>query len=170
MYVKNSIMTDILFSYDTDIAFDDKDLMLTSGVDAITRRIFKLLITNVNDWKYEPDLGASPNRFTGEQNTRETGELIEQFIDYNISPHILPHSIKTTVVPVSYDSVKIYIDVYIDGLVEATLPYTLDFVNGLVYTQFDPATDKVISSDTLKINSVEDISTPNIYKDRLRFQ
>ncbi len=162
--------SDILLSYDTDIAFANNDLMITSGTDLIKRKIFKLLITAVNDWKFQPTIGSSPSKFVGEKNTRDTGKLIEQYITYNIEPHIFPNFIQTKVVPVNYNSVKVYIDVYIAGLLSATLPYSIDFVNGLVYTQFDSATDTVISSETTKINAVDDISTPNIYKDRLRFQ
>jgi len=161
---------DILLSYDTDLDFENGDLMVTSGADMIKRKVFKLMITNMNDWKRDKSIGASPNKFTGEPNTRQTGGLIKQFLESQIQPNIVPAIIEVKVVPINTDSIKIYITLFLDGSIIGNMPFSLDFINGLLYTQFDDKTDKLISSDAIKINSVEDISTPNIYKDRLRFQ
>ena len=44
-------MKDILLGYDTDIYFENNDLMICTGVDYIEREIYKLLITEPGDWK-----------------------------------------------------------------------------------------------------------------------
>jgi len=169
MDLRNSAK-DILLSYDTDIDFEQGDLMITSNADMIKRKVFKLLVTNLNDWKFDKSIGASPNRFTGEHNTRQTGELIVSFLETNIQPHIFPAIVEVKVVPINTDSIKIYITLYLEGSIIANMPFSMDFMNGLLYTQFDEKTDKLISSTAIKINSIKDIDKPNIYKDRLRFQ
>jgi len=162
--------TDILFSYDTDIDFANEDIMIVSDIEMIKRQIFKLLITDKNDWKFEPNTGATPNRFIGEQNTRETAQLLKQYMETNINNLMHYGFVDIKIIPLNYESVKIYIDVYLDDMSKATMPFTLDFVNGLIYTQFDNMVDTLVSNKNIKINSVDDIPTPNIYKDRLRLQ
>ena len=58
-------ISDILLSYDTDIDFENDDLMMTNGNDLLERKVFKLLITSLNDWKFDGEIGASPNIFIG---------------------------------------------------------------------------------------------------------
>ena len=165
-----SPINDILFSYDGDISFENGDLMLTTGNDLLERKVFKLLLTSINDWKFDKNIGASPNIFIGEQNTRDTGKLIESYLDTHIQEHIYPAIINTKVVPLDYDSIKIYITLYIQGTIVAKLPLTLDFINGLIYTQYDEKTDNIISNKTTKFNTNDAINKPNIYKDRFRLQ
>ena len=162
--------SDILLSYDTDIDFGTGDLLVVNGLEFLKRKIFKLLITETNDWKIIPTIGASPNRFTGEQNTRDIAKKIKQYIESNIQQHISPAQIDVIVVPINYDSIKIYIDILVVGVVVATIPFTFDYVNGISYTQYDDVVDKIVSNQTNKINQAEDINTPNPFLDRLRRQ
>ena len=58
-------MFDILFGYDTDIHFENGDLMTTTGIDYIERELYKLLITIPGEWKTTPTAGASPEKPQG---------------------------------------------------------------------------------------------------------
>jgi len=162
--------SDILLSYDTDIDFGAGDLLVVNGLELLKRKIFKLLITEPTDWKMYPNVGASPNKFTGEQNTRELGNQIKQHLESRISQHISPAIIDVKVVPIDYDSVKIYLNVMVAGTVVSIIPFTFDFINGISYTQYDDIVDKITSSNTIKFNEAESINNPNPFMDRLRKQ
>ena len=162
--------SDILLSYDTDIDFSMDDILLTNGLDFLKRKVFKLLITEFTDWKMDPTVGASPNKFTGEKNTRAMGQIIKQYMESKIQPYIYPAVIDVKVVPIDYDSIKIYLDLIVATDIVSTIPFTLDFINGISYTQYDDVVDKLISNSTNKINHLEDINNPNPYLDRLRLQ
>jgi len=166
----NRSKTDVLLSYNTDIDFEFDDLMMTSDEDLLKRKVFKLLITQFGDWKFDKEIGASPNIFTGEHNTRETAALIKQFIEFNIQQYISPAIIDARIVPIDEDSIKIYITLYVNGLRIASLPYTLDFINGLLYSQYDDRVDKLISTPELKLNTIDDVADPNVYVEKFRLQ
>jgi hypothetical protein len=155
--------TDILLSYDTDIAFGIDDLMIVSGSELLKRKIFKHLITEFNDWKIHPQVGSSPNRFTGERNNRETASNIKYFIENNINPHISPAQITVKVVPIDYDSIKIYITAITEQGNGITMPFSFDYINGLEYTQVDTLVDKIISNVNIKINDSVNIDYSNPY-------
>jgi len=161
---------DILLSYDLDIDFGTNDILLTNGIDFVKRKVFKLLITEVNDWGMNPGLGASPNLFTGMQNTRENAQLLKQFLTSRIQPYIEPFVLDIQIIPVDYDSIKIYIDLILATNILSSTPFTFDFVNGFSYTQYDEVVDKIISNKTIKFNDMEDINVPNPFLDRLRLQ
>ena len=162
--------SDILLSYDTDIAFFENDLMITSGIDLVKRKVFKLLISEPGSWNMDKQIGASPNKFTGERNTREIAEILKVYLENGIQPHIQPFVIDVKIVPVNKDSIKIYLYLLFDGQIETTIPYSLDFINGLLYTQYDDKVDKLISDKALKFNDIDDVSQYNKYLDRLAEQ
>ena len=170
MNLNNTNKTDILLSYNTDIDFEFDDLMLTSNEDLLKRKVFKLLITQFGDWKFDRSVGSSPNIFTGEKNSRETAALIKQHLEYNIQEHITPAIIEAKIVPVNEESIKIYISLYLDGLRIANLPYTLDFINGLMYAQYDERVDRLISTPELKLNTIDDVDHPNVYVEKFRLK
>ena len=157
--------SDILMSYDTDIDFEFGDLMLATGSDFLKRKVFKLLLTEVNDWKKTPDLGANPSLFIGEKNSRNTAQKIQNFITERIQPYILPVLINVRVIPIDYDSVKCYIDLLYNGELVSTIPFTMDFINGFHFTELDERTDKIVSSNNHKINTPENIPFANPIKD-----
>ena len=109
-------VTDIAMTYDTDIDFEDGDLMLCNGVDCLKRKVYGLLVTEVGDWKLYPDEGASLTPFVGKRNTRETGRMIEEYIIDKIQPHVIPANVAVKVVPMSRESVKCYLDLVLAGL------------------------------------------------------
>ena len=161
---------DIFLSYDTDIEFSNGDLMLNYGVDLLKRKAFKLLISEINDWGFMREIGASPKVFIGEPNTRETAELLKSYVESKLRKYLQPVIPEVRVVPLDFDSVKVYIDLLFSNTTVATLPMTLDFINGITYTQFDDKVDILSSSSTHKLNTAGNITKPNIYKDRLRLQ
>jgi len=161
----NTTDTDILMSYDTDIAFEYGDLMYTGGVDYIKRKVFKLLLSDLNDWKVTPEVGANPTKYIGEHNTREVATRIQNYIIERIAPEIDPIIIDVRVIPIDYDSIKCYIDLYSSNMSIGTIPFTMDFINGFTYTQFDSRVDKIVSSKRHKINAPNEISRPNLIKD-----
>lgn len=162
--------TDILLSYDTDIEFGGSDLLITTGQDHIKRKIHKLLITEPGDWKVHINVGASPTLFIGEKNNRETGNRIKEYLMSKIQPFIYPSLLDVKVVPIDYDNVTVYIDVFMNSQIISASTFTIDFVNGISYSQFDDVVDKVVSSNILKQNNITNINTPNPYLDKLRFR
>ena len=157
--------TDILMSYDTDISFENGDLMLSTGSDLLQRRVIKLLLSETNDWRRYPHIGANPNIFIGNNNTREVGRNIERYITSKIQPFITPAIIDVRVVPIDFDAVKGYISVYYAGAAPINIPFKMDFINGLAITDFDERVDKVVSSDKLKFNDQQDYVAANPLKD-----
>lgn len=161
---------DANFSYDTDIDFRNGDLMLVSGLDYLKKKIYKLLITMEGDWKLHPDVGSSPNKFVGYQNTRQTGKLIEEFLYANIQPIVVPAAVSIRVIPINRESVKCYIDLDMLGLDQVSIPFTLDYVNGIKYFDFDETTDSVIPSKNIKFNDNQSLRNPNPYWNRITQQ
>ena len=161
---------DILLSFDTDIDFENGDIMFVDGDEFIKRKVFKLLISEINDWVLDPQLGANPSVFIGEPNNRETAQQLKNFIESRIAPFIVPYVMDVRVIPLNKESVKCYIDISSFGNTAITIPFTLDFIHGITYTQFDNKVDKIYSTNTAKINAPADISQPNPIKNRISRQ
>jgi len=163
-------MVDVLLSYDGDIEFENGDLKLCTGLDCLKRDIYKLLITEPGDWPLFPEEGASPNKFTGEQNTRDNGKLLEKYLVEKIQPHVIPATVIAKVVPVSRESVKVYLDINIVGMDILSIPFTMDYINGISYTQIDEAVDTIESSKNIRYNDVNSLKHPNPIWNRMRKQ
>jgi len=163
-------MVDILLSYEGDIEFSNGDIKLCRGIDCLKRDIFKILYTEPGDWKLYPQEGGSPNVFTGEPNTRENAKLLESYIVDRISPHIIPASAIVKVVPISRESVKVYIDINIAGMDILSIPFTLDYINGIAYPQIDEEVDTIDSSRNHRYNTIDGVKHPNPIWDRMRKQ
>ncbi len=162
--------SDVLLSFDTDIDFKNGDLLISSGQDEIKRKVFKLLITETGDWKIHKNVGASPIQFIGEKNNRETGMMIKEFIQSRLQEQLSTNIVNVRVIPIDYESVKVYIDIITDSNTISIAPFTIDFINGIRYVQFDSVVDSVFTNSTIKDNSTKNINIPNKYLDRLRFQ
>lgn len=163
-------LVDIHMSYDGDIEFENGDLKLVSGVDYIKHLIYTVLTSDKGDWKLFPQEGGSPATFLGEQNTRETAKLLEGHLESSLAPYVIPASVTAKVIPLSYDSVKCYIDVSVLGLTVAQIPFTLDYVNGIRYEDFDETVDTVVSSKQHRFSDNKSLTNPNPYLDRIRRQ
>lgn len=162
-------MKDILLSYDTDIAFENGDLMTTTGIDYIEREIYKILITEPGDWKASPLIGSSPNAFTGEQNTRETAERIKNFILEGITRTVYPATADVRIIPTNYDRVLVFIDVFIPNYETVTIPFEFNFISG--FKKMNKRDERVIpskSNKNYKINDISKMSRPNKYWSRIR--
>lgn len=164
------LTSDVALTYDTDLEFEDGDLMLCNGIDCLKRMVYALLITEPGDWKLYPDEGSSMTPFIGKPNTRETARMIKEYVIDKIQPHVIPATVGVTVVPLNRESVKCYIDLTLAGVEITHIPFTMDFVNGFIYPQIDERADTVVSSKNTKFNDNSSINHPNPYWDRLRSQ
>lgn len=162
-------MTDVLLGYDTDLHFENGDLMTTTGVDYIEREIYKLLITQPGDWKASPLLGASPNQMTGEPNTRETAQRLEALIETGIRETVYPASADIRVVPTDYDSVLVFIDVFVRNQEIVTIPFEFDYAIGFrKLSRADARVTTPRSTQQYKVNDISTMKRPNKYWSRIR--
>lgn len=161
-------MRDILLGYDTDIYFENGDLMQTTGIDYIEREIYKVLITEPGDWKSDSTVGGSPNIFIGESNTRENARELESHIQQQLTPVVSPAQVEVKAVPTDYNTLMCVIEVKIEGMEILRTPFTFDFVNGFkkLYRR-DERTTPIRSSSELKINNITNMRKPNKYWKRL---
>lgn len=163
-------MVDILFGYDTDIHFENDDLMTTTGIDFIEREMYKLLITEPGQWKADPSIGACPNKFTGEQNTREVGEAIEKYVESGLKLTVAPGIPKVRVVPTGNEKVMIFIDINLPNFQRISVPFEFDYINGIrKLTKIDSRTTPIVSSQEYDINNISNLRRPNKYWSRLSY-
>lgn len=162
-------MVDILFGYDTDIHFENGDLMVTTGIDYIEREVYKLLITEPGEWKADPRIGCTPNEFIGENNTRELGSIIQTHIEDGLKFTVMPAQVSVRVVPTDYEHLIIFIDIFVQGAEITSVPFQFDFVKGFKkLDKIDSRVTKPRSSQEYKINDISTVSNPNKYWDNLR--
>lgn len=163
-------MVDILFGYDTDIYFANDDLMTTTGIDFIEREIYKLLITMPGDWKNNPTIGASPNKYTGEQNTREIGLEIEQYVEKGLRLTVAPGIPRVRVVPTDRDKIMVFIDIQIGNLQKITMPFEFDYINGIKkFERIDSQVTEIAPSDQYDLNDISNLRRPNKYWSRMSY-
>jgi len=164
-------MKDILLGYDTDIYFENNDLMICTGVDYIEREIYKLLITEPGDWKANPILGCSPNKFIGDQNTRELGKFIENYLYSGLKDTVYPSQVDVRIVPTGYESLLIFIDLLIQNEEITSIPFEFDFIKGIrKLNKMDERVMKPTSSKNYKINDITNLKKPNKYWTKIREQ
>lgn len=162
-------MRDILLGYDTDLYFENNDLMITTGLDYIEREIYKLLITEPGDWKVSPQMGCSPNIFTGNQNTRTTGKKIEAHLKEGLKSTVFPSQVEVRVVPTGYDTVMIFIDILLQNMEIDSIPFEFDFINGIKkFNKMDARVVTPRSSVDYKLNDITNIKRPNKYWTQIR--
>lgn len=162
-------MQDILLGYDTDLHFENGDLMTTTGIDYIEREIYKLLITEPGDWKASPLLGASPNRLTGEQNTRENAQIMQDILLEGIKQTVYPASAEVRVVPTDYESVLVFIDVFVRSQEVVVLPFEFDYITGFrKLSRSDPRVTQPKTTQQYTINDISKTKRPNKYWSRIR--
>ena len=162
-------MHDVLLGYDTDLHFEDGDLMLTTGIDYIEREIFKILITQPGDWKASPLIGVSPNQLTGSANTRENAIKMQDLLLEGIRSTVYPATADVRIVPTDYDSVLVFIDVYVRTNDVVVIPFEFDYITG--FRKLNKADERVLetkSTQEYKINDISTVKRPNKYWSRIR--
>lgn len=162
-------MKDILLGYDTDIHFENDDLMTTTGIDFIERELYKLLITMPGEWRADPTIGVSPNKYTGEQNTRENAKEIETYIEQGIRLTVTPGTPRVRVVPTGTDRIMIFIDVQLPTFEQLSVPFEFDYVNGIKRLTKRDAKVTTIRSANNEINNIENLRRPNKYWSRMSY-
>ena len=161
-------MTDILFGYDTDIHFENGDLQLTTGIDYIEREIYKLLITSPGDWQADLTLGASPNKFIGDQNTKETASRLENYIETKLRIHVAPARVNVRAVPVDSSKIMVVVELTAEGSDITKIPFEFEFSSGFrKLLRIDSATTAVRSSKKYQNNDILTTKSPNKYWTRL---
>jgi hypothetical protein len=164
-------MRDILLGFDTDLHFENGDLMVTTGIDYIQREIFKVLSTELGEWKLNQNLGGSPHIFVGQPNTREVGDALQKHIYNNIKETVFPAASTVRVIPISNEKLMVFIDIFIMDLKVAIIPFQFDFSGGLRRIQvYDPRVVPPVSSSDLKLDDIRNTQRPNQYWSRLRGQ
>jgi hypothetical protein len=162
-------MWDVLLGYDTDLHFENGDLMLSNGIDYIEREIYKLLITEPGDWKASPKIGCTPNVFTGSQNTREVGKRIESFLTDGLKDTVFPGQVSVRVVPTGYESIMIFVDIMMQNYEVDSLIFDFDFINGISkFNKYDSRVLDPISTTNYKINDISNMKRPNKYLTSMR--
>ena len=161
-------MRDILFGYDTDVHFENDDLMTTTGIDYIEREIYKLLITEQGDWKADGTIGASPNEFIGEANTRDTANRLQAKLVEGLRLTVAPGQVVVRIVPSDYQTIMVFIDLYSQLSQIVSIPFQFDFVNGFTkLNRQDPRTEKQIPTKNLRENNISNVKRPNKYWSRI---
>lgn len=161
---------DILFSGDQDIEFSNGDIMITRGVDAIKREIFKRLTTERGEWPLFPSEGASLNEYIGEPNTRETADLIKKHLLERLSPVVLPAALQVQVIPTDLESVAVIMKIKFGGDIVGSFSLKIDYINGIVYPGFDDKVDSLVTDKSTTINEPGKIRQYNKYWDQIRKQ
>ena len=164
-----SMMNDIRLCYDTDVAFENNDLMLTSGIDYIELELYKLLITEPGDWKISQNIGCTPNAFTGEKNDKITGKKIENYLKEGLKDTVRPGQVNIRVVPTGYDTLMIFIDIILPNFEIDSIPFEFDFINGIKkFNKIDSRVTTPISSINYKVNDISNMKKPNKYNKSIR--
>lgn len=164
-------MRDILLGFDTDLHFENGDVMVTSGIDFMKREIFKVLITHQGDWKLAPSVGGSPEKFIGEQNTREVADALRSYIHDGIREIIFPSQASIKVVPTDSSRVLCFIDILTVDQVILSVPLEFDYSSGFFKLKAaDERTTKPRNSKHMRINDISDMKRPNKYWSRIRTQ
>jgi len=164
-------MTDFLFGYDTDIHFENGDIKTTTGLDYLEREIFKVLLTSPGEWKASPRLGASLEEFIGQNNTREIGNIIRRHVEKSLTESIYPAQLKVKIIPTSESTLTVIIDIYVEGYIATRFPFEFNFVSGFKkITLRDAQVTGKKSSDNYQINDIAQMTRPNKYYERQRYQ
>lgn len=164
-------MSDFLFGYDTDIHFEDGDIKTTTGLDYLEREIYKVLLTVPGEWKASPRVGASLENFIGQNNTREIGGMIRRHVETSLGPTIYPAQMKVQIVPTSETGLTIVIEIYIEGYETTRFPFEFDFIAGVKrVTLRDARVTGKKSSNNYQINDIAQMTEPNKYQERQRYQ
>jgi len=164
-------MKDVLIGYDTDLHFENGDLMTVTGLDYIERELYKLLITEPGDWNLNRNLGCSPNIFSGAQNTRETAKQIQLYLLEGLAETSRPGTLNIRVVPTNYDTVMIFIDLILPDYPTDNIIFEFDFINGIKkFNKIDKKVTKPRSSVDYKVNDITNMKRPNKYWSQLKNQ
>ena len=150
-------LTDIAMTPDGDMILENNDLKSVKGIDWCIQEINKILKSS-NDWAFAPNAGVALDRFYGAMNTRDTASQIESLITSKITQQRInfPATVKVTVVPLSRDSIKIYISLNYSGQVIPITAVLFDLQQGIIY-------------DTQQVAQLNSPVTPNKHPYSLKF-
>lgn len=162
-------MRDTMLSYEGDLVVGKNgDLNETSGIDLISREIHKILMTGVNEWTLYQGYGADLERFGGMPNSRRTAAEIKVALERAINNDNItfPADVNVKVVPMSRDSINVFIFIEIAELVQEVGRFVFDYSNGILNNIYDKGAEEVNNitfNDKYKTNTQVDGSSINKY-------
>jgi phage baseplate assembly protein W len=146
--------TDFALTKDGDIALDKGDIQTATGLDWLTQTIIFVLRTEPGDYLVDTYIGGSLEKFIGEQNTRELASKIRETVlrSLNYEPWAHPGKLECRVVPMTSDSLSLYI--------------TLDLPNEtrtyLAVAEFDYSTGGIVMKDLKLKDTVAESGTREV--------
>ena len=136
--------TDIAITNDGDLYFNENDILTVNGFDFIIQQILKILRTTRGELSYAPNLGVDLDSFAGKPNTREiSNELkyeITEAIKYSFPFEVNYISVK--IVPLSSDSISIYILMSDNTTTKVISKLIYDYTNGIIKTDVNASDNK----------------------------
>ena len=153
---------DILLTMDGDLALENGDIAITTGMDWYSREVNKRLRSGP-DWRHHPNLGASLDSYIGFPNNRETGKRIETKVSRSLSEGVIhfPATLEIKVVPVSIHEIQLFVILSSLGEREVVIDQILHFDRGLSHPVGDPffqRTKTVKAAEGYKTNENKYIS------------
>jgi hypothetical protein len=127
--------TDVKMTLDGDLTVGGNgDFELTNGFDWLAREINKIVRTVNPLWTIHPTIGAGVESFIGRTNDRETADnLRSEIMDAVERSGILQpgQSVDVEVVPLSMESVSVYVNVNATGISKELFKLIVDYRSGL---------------------------------------
>jgi len=126
---------DVVMTLDGDLAVGGNgDFELTEGFDWLAREINKIVRTTNPLWTVHPTIGAGVESYIGRTNDRATAnDLRRDIIDAVERSTLLGagQSVAVDVIPLSLDSVAVYVNISSDGVQLETLKLIVDYRSGV---------------------------------------
>ena len=138
---------DIALSYDGGAILNDRgDLEATSGLDALSRKVSRIVKTRNPAWKLYPDIGANLEDFVGQPNTRETAAEMTKRLNYVLNKDQISGTnfLEVRVVPANAASVYIFIFLRNESGRITLSREVFDYKDGIFHDTYDPLESKKI--------------------------
>ena len=145
------LTSDVILTYDGDIAIDDdQDISSINGIEWFKREINKIIRTHIGEWRSEPGIGICLNDYVGESNTKDTADDIRDKILSAITIDGLgsPGQFDIRVIPTSINNITIYISYTIAGDTYNIAKMIFELDKGLSVPIFDEYDESTINKIT----------------------
>lgn len=126
---------DIQMSDDGDFVVSSAgDLALASANQTVRQDLLLNSYTMLGDFEAFPTMGSRLYTFIGEPNTRQNAGLVQGELLRSLTSngYFLKEDIKIRVIPISMDSIAMYLDLNNDiGLGDSSLVFDFNYIKGL---------------------------------------
>jgi len=122
---------DIQITDDGDLVNDSNGDLLVADINrTIVQHVLLCLLTEFNDFDAYPEIGSTLESYIGENNTRETGDLIRREVIRALTSRSLfrADDLNVDIVPISSTDILIKLTIYnaIEGSVDILLKFDLN--------------------------------------------